>query len=53
VNNIVELMLSTGAMTGPHRKTHPITLTPWIRLKRALRRALSASFRDFNPKGFK
>lgn len=32
----VELLLATGAMEGPFRRTHPITLGP---LRRAIRAA--------------
>lgn len=33
----VPLMLSTGAMTGPHRKTRPYTLTWRMRVVRWVR----------------
>lgn len=31
---LVDLLLTTGAMTGPHRRTHPVTLSPLQRLLR-------------------
>ena len=34
---LVDLLLTTGAMTGPHRRTHPVTLTVWQRLLRRLK----------------
>ncbi len=30
-------LLATGAMSGPHRRAHPITTSPWARLRRAVR----------------
>jgi len=32
-----DLMLATGAITGPHRRTRPVSVTLRMRLVRALR----------------
>ena len=39
---LIDLLLSTGAMTGPYIPVRPLTVTPLMRLRRALRRYLSA-----------
>ena len=35
--SLPELLLSTGAMTGPFRRPKPATVTTWARIRRALR----------------
>lgn len=35
--SLPDLLLRQGSMSGPYRRTHPITTTPWTRLRRALR----------------
>ncbi len=32
-----DLLLASGAMEGPYRRTHPIRLSLWSRILRALR----------------
>lgn len=35
-------LLASGAMTGPHRRTRPVTLSLWKRIERALRAIMKA-----------
>lgn len=32
-----EKLLSTGAVSGPHKRARPLTLTTWMRLRRWVR----------------
>lgn len=32
-----EVLRQSGAIQGPYRRARPYTLTPWLRIKRALR----------------
>ena len=34
---LVDLLLTTGAMSGPHRSTRPLTVSRWKRLLRWLK----------------
>lgn len=45
---LVELLLQKGSMTGPHRRTKPLTVTAWQRLSRAVL-ALIRQLRGVTP----
>lgn len=43
----VDLLLASGVIEGPARPTRPITISRWMRIKRAISAYLNS--RKFNP----